>query len=108
MGQWGLEGRRWLAPRGHWIHDSLWHPFPHPDIQQLFTRAQCDSTIISDLLGVKTCMRDRDIGLFLGLIEQRLVELLTVQAFLTVQVGMRGIEGRSPSLGGQATGMGLS
>ena len=32
-------------------------------------------------------MRDRDIGLFLGLIEKRLVELLTVQAFLETQVG---------------------
>ncbi|XP_032985107.1 outer dynein arm-docking complex subunit 1 isoform X2 [Rhinolophus ferrumequinum] len=55
------------------------------DIQKLFTKAQCDSTIINDLLGVKTCMRDRDISLFLGLIEKRLVELLTVQAFLAVQ-----------------------
>ncbi|XP_019513698.1 PREDICTED: coiled-coil domain-containing protein 114 [Hipposideros armiger] len=55
------------------------------DIQQLFTKAQCDSTIINDLLGIKTQMRDRDIGLFLGLIEKRLVELLTVQAFLAVQ-----------------------
>nr|XP_025869785.1 coiled-coil domain-containing protein 114 [Vulpes vulpes] len=56
------------------------------DIQELFTKAQCDSTIIQDLLGVKTHMRDRDIGLFLGLIEKRLVELLTVQAYLDVQV----------------------
>nr|KAF6409242.1 coiled-coil domain containing 114 [Rousettus aegyptiacus] len=55
------------------------------DIQQLFSRAQCDSTIINDLLGVKTYMRDRDIGLFLRLIEKRLVELLTVQAFLDTQ-----------------------
>ncbi|KAF5918521.1 hypothetical protein HPG69_018305 [Diceros bicornis minor] len=55
------------------------------DIQQLFTRAQCDSTAINDLLGVKTYMRDRDIGLFLGLIEKRLVELLTVQAFVDAQ-----------------------
>ncbi|XP_066229983.1 outer dynein arm-docking complex subunit 1 isoform X2 [Saccopteryx leptura] len=55
------------------------------DIQQLFTRAQCDSTIINDLLGVKTYMRDRDIGLFLGLIEKRLVELLTVQAYVATQ-----------------------
>ncbi|XP_046540213.1 outer dynein arm-docking complex subunit 1 isoform X3 [Equus quagga] len=55
------------------------------DIQQLFTKAQCDSTVIKDLLGVKTFMRDRDIGLFLGLIEKRLVELLTVQAFLDSQ-----------------------
>ncbi|XP_026935835.1 outer dynein arm-docking complex subunit 1 isoform X2 [Sagmatias obliquidens] len=55
------------------------------DIQHLFTRAQCDSTVIDDLLGVKTHMRDRDIGLFLGLIEKRLVELLTVQAFLETQ-----------------------
>ncbi|XP_040313496.1 outer dynein arm-docking complex subunit 1 isoform X2 [Herpailurus yagouaroundi] len=56
------------------------------DIQQLFTRAQCDNTIIKDLLGVKTHMRDRDISLFLGLIEKRLVDLLTVQAYVDVQV----------------------
>ncbi|XP_016061603.1 PREDICTED: coiled-coil domain-containing protein 114 [Miniopterus natalensis] len=55
------------------------------DIQQLFTKAQCDSTIMDDLLGVKTYMRDRDICLFLGLIEKRLVELLTVQAYLDTQ-----------------------
>ncbi|XP_004451198.1 outer dynein arm-docking complex subunit 1 isoform X2 [Dasypus novemcinctus] len=51
------------------------------DIQLLFTKAHCDSSIIDDLLGVKNHMRDRDIGLFLSLIEKRLVELLTVQAF---------------------------
>ncbi|XP_021564230.1 coiled-coil domain-containing protein 114 [Carlito syrichta] len=55
------------------------------DIQLLFTKAHCDSSIIDDLLGVKTNMRDRDIGLFLGIIEKRLVELLTVQAFLDTQ-----------------------
>ncbi|KAM5297020.1 outer dynein arm-docking complex subunit 1 isoform 2-T5 [Glossophaga mutica] len=54
-------------------------------IQQLFSRAHCDSTIIDDLLGVKTRMRDRDISLYLSLIEKRLVELLTVQAFLDAQ-----------------------
>ncbi|KAK1329996.1 hypothetical protein QTO34_010180 [Cnephaeus nilssonii] len=54
-------------------------------IQQLFTKAHCDNTIINDLLGVKTYMRDRDIGLFLGLIEKRLVELLTVQAYQDAQ-----------------------
>ncbi|XP_037675290.1 coiled-coil domain-containing protein 114 isoform X2 [Choloepus didactylus] len=51
------------------------------DIQLLFTKAHCDSTVIDELLGVKNHMRDREIGLFLGLIEKRLVELLTVQAF---------------------------
>ncbi|CAI9161351.1 unnamed protein product [Rangifer tarandus platyrhynchus] len=55
------------------------------NIQHLFTRVQCDSTLISDLLGVKTHMRDRDISLFLSLIERRLVQLLTVQAFLETQ-----------------------
>ncbi|KAK2492320.1 hypothetical protein MC885_017342 [Smutsia gigantea] len=55
------------------------------DIQELFTRAPGDTTTINDLLGVKTYMRDRDIGLVLGLIEKRLVELLTVQAFLDAQ-----------------------
>ncbi|XP_028644792.1 coiled-coil domain-containing protein 114 isoform X2 [Grammomys surdaster] len=55
------------------------------DIQILFDKAKCDSSVIKDLLGVKTYMRDRDIGLFLSTIEKRLVQLLTVQAFLEVQ-----------------------
>lgn len=64
------------------------HPLLCPaGIQNLFTKAQCDSSSIQDLLGV----RDRDIGLFLGLIEKRLVELLMVQAFLDMQV--RGCSG---------------
>lgn len=58
-----------------------------PDIQELFTKAKCDSSVIDDLLGVRTHMRDRDMSLFLSLIEKRLVYLLTVQAFLDVQVG---------------------
>lgn len=55
------------------------------DIQRLFIRVQGDTTTINDLLGVKTYMRDQDVGLFLGLIEKRLVELLAVQAFLDAQ-----------------------
>ncbi|XP_054553246.1 outer dynein arm-docking complex subunit 1 isoform X2 [Talpa occidentalis] len=55
------------------------------DIQKLFTTAQCDSSSIKDLLGIKNFMRDRDITLFLGLIEQRLVDLLTVRAFIDTQ-----------------------
>lgn len=105
-GQWGLKGRRGLTPCGHWIHDSL---FPLTlAIQKLFTRAQCDSTIIDDLLGVKTYMRDRDIHLFLGLIEKRLVELLTVQAYLDLQVERPGCGGTgSQALEPGATGMDL-
>ncbi|XP_057348699.1 outer dynein arm-docking complex subunit 1 isoform X3 [Manis pentadactyla] len=79
----GPEGRRGPALSGLRIWDSLC-PLT-PDIQRLFTRAQGDTTTINDLLGVKTYMRDRDVGLFLGLIEKRLVELLTVQAFLDAQ-----------------------
>ncbi|OBS60338.1 hypothetical protein A6R68_08490 [Neotoma lepida] len=55
------------------------------DIQLLFDKAQCDSSVIKDLLGVKTYIRDRDMGLFLSTIEKRLVQLLIVQAFLEVQ-----------------------
>lgn len=55
------------------------------DIQVLFDKAKCDSSVIKDLLGVKTYMRDRDIGLFLSTIERRLVQLLIVQAFLEAQ-----------------------
>ncbi|XP_035303052.1 coiled-coil domain-containing protein 114 isoform X4 [Cricetulus griseus] len=54
-------------------------------IQLLFDKAQCDSSAIKDLLGVQAYMRDRDVGLFLSTIEKRLVQLLTVQAFLVVQ-----------------------
>lgn len=39
-------------------------------------------------------MRDRDIGLFLGLIEKRLVDLLSVQAYLDFQVEMQGARGQ--------------
>ena len=62
-------------------------------MQHLFTSAQCDSTLINDLLGVKTHMRDRDISLFLSLIEKRLVQLLTVQAFLETQVVVQRVWG---------------
>ncbi|XP_032749484.1 coiled-coil domain-containing protein 114 isoform X1 [Rattus rattus] len=74
------------------------------DIQVLFDKAQCDDSVIKDLLGVKTYMRDRDIGLFLSTIEKRLVQLLMVQAFLEVQVQLQDEEGSpkkrdsSPSL----------
>lgn len=54
-------------------------------------------------------MRDRDIGLFLGLIEKRLVELLTVQAYQDAQVGGggQGCGGAgSPSPGGRGVGLG--
>ena len=88
QGSRALRRRRGLALPGHWVHDHL-SPLT-PDIQHLFTRVQCDSTLINDLLGVKTHMRDRDISLFLSLIEKRLVQLLTVQAFLETQVLCRG------------------
>lgn len=61
-------------------------PYLTTDIQLLFDKAQCDSSVIKDLLGVKTYLRDRDMRLFLSTIEKRLVQLLTVQAFLEVQV----------------------
>lgn len=84
----GPEGRRGLALSGLRIWDSLC--LLTPDIQRLFIRVQGDTTTINDLLGVKTYMRDQDVGLFLGLIEKRLVELLAVQAFLDAQVGEQG------------------
>lgn len=44
-------------------------------------------------------MRDRDIGLFLGLIEKRLVELLSVQAYLDFQVERREVPGGGGGVG---------
>ncbi|XP_020040399.2 outer dynein arm-docking complex subunit 1 isoform X1 [Castor canadensis] len=54
------------------------------DIQFLFIKAHCDRSLIADRLGVKN-MRDRDMGLFLSIIEQRVVQLLLVQSFLEAQ-----------------------
>lgn len=104
---WGKE--RGLAPVGTGFDSLSPHPLhPSPGIQQLFTKARCDNTIINDLLGVKTYMRDRDISLFLGLIEKRVVELLTVQAYLDAQVGGRAVAGGEPEPGrpGHRVGLG--
>ena len=49
-------------------------------------------------------MRDRDISLFLSLIEKRLVQLLTVQAFLETQVVVQRAWRWG---GGRCTGRGL-
>ncbi|KAM5236203.1 outer dynein arm-docking complex subunit 1 [Ctenodactylus gundi] len=57
------------------------------DLQLLFTKAQCDNSLIKDLLGVKSPMRDQDIVLYLAIIEWRLVELLMVQAFVGTKTG---------------------
>ncbi|XP_048225097.1 outer dynein arm-docking complex subunit 1 isoform X2 [Perognathus longimembris pacificus] len=54
------------------------------DIQLLLIKANCDSSSIDDRLGVKS-MRDRELIIYLGIIEKRLVDLLTVQAFLETQ-----------------------
>jgi hypothetical protein len=67
-------------------------PSPAPDIQFLFIKAHCDRSLIADRLGVKN-MRDRDMGLFLSIIEQRVVQLLLVQSFLEAQVGGGGRRG---------------
>ncbi|MEJ1287068.1 coiled-coil domain containing 114 [Cricetulus griseus] len=84
------------------------------DIQLLFDKAQCDSSAIKDLLGVQAYMRDRDVGLFLSTIEKRLVQLLTVQAFLVVQMEVKNLEetprklDSSPSLAFSTTEISLS
>ncbi|KAM4825600.1 outer dynein arm-docking complex subunit 1 [Thomomys bottae] len=54
------------------------------DIQLLLIKAHCDSSSIDDRLGVKN-MRDRELIVYLGIVEKRLVDLLTVQAFLETQ-----------------------
>ncbi|XP_042556404.1 outer dynein arm-docking complex subunit 1 isoform X1 [Dipodomys spectabilis] len=54
------------------------------DIRLLLIKAHCDSSSIDDRLGVRN-MRDRELIVYLGIIEKRLVDLLTVQAFLESQ-----------------------
>uniref|UniRef100_A0A6I8PF94 ODAD1 central coiled coil region domain-containing protein n=2 Tax=Ornithorhynchus anatinus TaxID=9258 RepID=A0A6I8PF94_ORNAN len=51
-------------------------------IEAIFTQMSCDSTTLEQLLGGGTQVQDNNMGVFFALIERRLGELLTTQAFL--------------------------
>ncbi|XP_056131279.1 coiled-coil domain-containing protein 114 [Lampris incognitus] len=54
-------------------------------VSTIFTKLECDRSVIEDMLGSSTGIRDNNIMSYLGLIEQKTNELLTIQAFLNTK-----------------------
>lgn len=53
---------------------------------RIFSKLECDCSVIEDTLGSSTGISDNNIMSYMGLVEQRTNELLTIQAFLTSKV----------------------
>ncbi|XP_062401052.1 coiled-coil domain-containing protein 114 [Sardina pilchardus] len=51
-------------------------------VNNLFQKIDCDSAVLEDLLGSSSGIRDNNIMTYLGQVEQRANELLTVQAYV--------------------------
>ncbi|XP_048417703.1 coiled-coil domain-containing protein 114 isoform X2 [Stegostoma tigrinum] len=51
-------------------------------IDSLFTRMNCDRSILDEMLGSSSGIRDNNVMQYLGLIEQRANELLSIQSYL--------------------------
>ncbi|XP_067359659.1 coiled-coil domain-containing protein 114 isoform X1 [Channa argus] len=52
-------------------------------VMSIFSKMECDSSVIEDMLGSSTGITENNIMSYLGLVEQKTNELLTIQAFLT-------------------------
>lgn len=55
-------------------------------MNRIFSKLECDCSVIEDTLGSSTGITDNNVMSYMGLVEQRTNELLTIQAFLTSKV----------------------
>uniref|UniRef100_A0AAV2M3L7 ODAD1 central coiled coil region domain-containing protein n=1 Tax=Knipowitschia caucasica TaxID=637954 RepID=A0AAV2M3L7_KNICA len=55
-------------------------------IQNIFTKLECDQSVIEDILGSSSGVNDNNIMSYLSLIEQKTIEMLTVRAYLQSKV----------------------
>ncbi|KAK2861945.1 hypothetical protein Q5P01_001478 [Channa striata] len=51
-------------------------------VNSIFSKMECDRSVIDDMLGSSTGISENNIMSYLGLVEQKTNELLTIQAFL--------------------------
>ncbi|XP_070815307.1 coiled-coil domain-containing protein 114 [Chaetodon trifascialis] len=51
-------------------------------VNSIFSKMECDRSVIEDMLGSSTGISENNIMSYLGLVEQKTNELLTIQAFL--------------------------
>lgn len=55
-------------------------------VNSVFHKMDCDRSVVEDLLGSSSGIRENNIMTYLGLVEQRTNQLLTMQAFLNSRV----------------------
>lgn len=56
------------------------------ELSSILSSLQCDLSVIEDRLGTSAGITDDNIVLHLGVVEQKINELLTIQAFLSSKV----------------------
>lgn len=56
------------------------------ELNSIFSKIECDRSVIEDALGSSTGISENNIMSYLGLVEQKTNELLTIQAFLNSKV----------------------
>ncbi|KAM7402314.1 hypothetical protein PAMP_017561 [Pampus punctatissimus] len=56
--------------------------FHLPGVNSIFSKMECDHSVIEDMLGSSSGISENNIMSYLGLVEQKTNELLTIQAFL--------------------------
>ena len=55
-------------------------------VDQLFRSIQCDSSVIQDMLGSDDRVSNKNILQYMGIIEQKTMELLQAQQYLQMKV----------------------
>lgn len=55
-------------------------------VNSIFSKMECDRSVIEDMLGSSSGISENNIMSYLGLVEQKTNELLTIQAFLNSKV----------------------
>ena len=55
-------------------------------MNSIFSKMECDHSVIEDSLGSSTGISENNVMTYLGLVEQKTNELLTIQAFLNSKV----------------------
>lgn len=57
-----------------------------PGVDSVFSKTDCDQSLVDDLVGSSTGIRDSNIMIYLSLLEQKATELLAMQAFINSKV----------------------
>lgn len=70
------------------LYQTLSRVFLPPGVSRTFAALQCDRSLVEDLLGLSTGISDNNIMFYLGLVEQKTNQLLTIQDFIKSKVSV--------------------